>query len=342
VLLVAIVMATVIGAVRLDDPWRALLIAGGVALAIAEATAIGPRIADGLLWLAAQLLPADGRSMYLRMWRADQVESVDGQGPISFALDVLLSGPLTAIKMRQSSQPELTCQPDLFGWRWVTMTVDLIPPVGCCMTWAFVDGATAQSDLLTVFTLTAIWILLREFTRPGRLFIQLVAVGVAVTSMHLPNYTAVAYGGWALACLLGVWAFRLRLAWSMRRTALLGLAVAVPVSFCGAFRWDYFGKDVAELLVCLVIAPMSIMLGRVLPIIACAPAAGRRTKVCYLSEVLAGSVAAACCVFSSFGWICAASLPSLMIGAVVELRRSSADVPSQAEDNAVVPMVPLA
>ncbi|HEU5271357.1 MAG TPA: hypothetical protein VFU36_15635 [Jatrophihabitans sp.] len=339
-LLAVIVIATLIGAVELDDPWRALLIAAGVALAIAEATAVGHRVADGLLWLAAQLLPADGRSAYLQMWRADLVESVDGQGPVSFALDVLLSGPLTAVTMRQSSQSKPIDSRNLLGAFWLTIVIEFYLPLGCGCALLFVPGAPRSSGMALLLA-TWSWNILLDVSR-RRLFIQLGAIALAVTSIQLPNYSAQGYAGWASACLLAMLALRPRFGWSVPRTALLTVVTAVPVSLFGAFRWDYFGRDVAESIICLVIAPLYVMLGRGLAVLACEAHVSRTLRAIAVPYLLVASTLLAGAVLGSIGWMCAGSLPFLLLGAVIELRRPVLAVQSPAEETAADSVAPLA
>ena len=332
-MLVAIVVATVIAAIKLDDPWRALLIAAGVALAIAEATAVGPRIADGLLWLAAQLLPADGRPTYLQMWRADLTESVDGQGPISFALDVLLSGPLTAIAMRQSKQSKLPDRPDMFDSLWATLTMEFFLPFGLGIGLLF-GPDVPLSSAVAVLGSTLIWNFLRDVTRPGRLLVQLGAMVVAVTSLQLPSYSAVAYGGWAFASLLTVLALKSWFGWSVPRAVLLASVVAIPVSLFGALRWDYFGHDLAEFLTCMVVTPMFFMFGRVVTVVGSAPFLKRRDRVIYVLFTASWSLGTGAVLgsaLSSFGLMCLSSLLFLAVGVVRELRRSASATSSPTE-----------
>jgi len=348
-LLAIIVFATVLGAVRLDDPWRALLIAVGVALAFAEATAVGQRLADGLLWLAAQLLPANARPSYLRMWRADLVESVDGQGPVSFALDVLLSGPVTAVTMRQVGTTGPMGRRASSGRWWIMITLQLILPACCGLALVFVPvSRVPQSSSVAIVLATFTWNVLTEVDPAyrsrrarRRLFVQLMAIAVAVTSVQLPNYSAPAYVGWAIAGLLAMVAVRATFCWSGRWTAVLGVASAIPVSLFGASRWDYFGRDIAELIVCLVVAPMYLMIGRTLSVIACDRFAQGWLKLAGGLCVLLVCVTGASLIMISFAWMCAGSLPFIALGAVLELRRPAGAVESATDDSAVVSVAPV-
>lgn len=334
-LLVFIVIGTVVGAIRLDDPWRALLIALGAGLAFAEATAVGRRLADGLLWLAAQLLPADVRSDYLQMWRADLVEPVDGQGPISFALDVLLSGPLTAVTTRQTSQTTWSDRRGLPGSDRLWPLVEAILPIVAGGALLLVPTQLTELCGLILLLHAVSWDALRLVTTRGQLVLQLSAMAAAVGSIQVPLYSVEAYAAWAVTGMLAVLALRCRFAWSGPRTTLLAVGAAVPVSLFGASRWDYFGHDLAPVVGWLVLAPGFVMLGRA--VVLSEPWAAWQVSLCTIG-LLAAFAALVVVALSPMGWMRVGLLLSVVVGVVIELRRpTTALAPS--DDVATPPAV---